>query len=156
QRRSRSLGCALLGPAATRAGPALSGPVEKVQREACPRPGDGDEPAAVRERDVGRAKPRTAEADVGRGAVGHRPDLDQSAIGRDYGDAAVHEGRDADVAVGLDREAVVALIAAAGGIDQAAAVRAGPGLALDLAGSRDVEGPNSRAFGLGDVQCALV
>jgi hypothetical protein len=64
-----------------------------------------------------------AEADVGGQRVGQRHVLDAGAVGRDRGDAALHERADADPALAVDRQRVEQRVAARVG-QQLAAVGA--------------------------------
>jgi hypothetical protein len=109
----------------------------------------------ARERNVGRLHISAAEADIGCVDVWclHAPN--QLAIGRHNSDRPADEGRDADIALGVQREAVEAMIADFI-LKEAASIgrrKRPPG---DDAGIRDVEGPEPSALGLGDVKRALV
>src|SRR5690606_8413758 len=69
----------------------------------------------------------------------------------DHGDAAAEQGGDADVAIGVDGQGVEILIAGHAG-QHPAAVRRGPGLAADLSGAGNLEGPEAAGLGFGDVE----
>src|SRR5689334_14293346 len=81
------------------------------EREAGTGPGSLDERAAAGERDISRLPVLAAEADVGGDDVAGRHLFQELAIRADHRDAARDQGRDADIAACLDREAVEALIA---------------------------------------------
>src|SRR5205814_6536428 len=74
---------------------------------------------------------------------------------RDDRDAAGDQCRDADVAGGLDRQAVEALEAGQAA-DAPPTIRCRERLVLDLAGLEDVKGEEAGALGIGDINGALI
>src|SRR5262245_17376146 len=80
--------------------------VSERQLEAGARPRHRDQPAGARERDIGGAQVATTEADVGGEQIAGRIVLGLRAVGRDRGDAAVDQSRDADPTLAVDSERV--------------------------------------------------
>src|SRR5438876_770821 len=81
----------------------------EVEFEAGLGPCHRAEAAGRRQRDIGGLHVRPTEADVGRVDIGHLDLAHDLPRGRDDGDVAGYQGRDADITAGLDREAVEAL-----------------------------------------------
>ena len=81
--------------------------IQEVQRQPRAGPLAGDQRAVPGLGYIRRPQTLAAEADVGGvPGVGCRDVLDLSPVGRHHGDAAVHQGGDADPPVGFHRQAV--------------------------------------------------
>ena len=77
--------------------------------------------------------------------------LDMSPIRRNHSDPAVDEGGDTDPTVGIERQRIEALKSADPG-DQAAAMCRGPGMLFNDSRLDNVEGPQPRGLGFGDIE----
>src|SRR5471032_2934269 len=96
----RKLWIASLALAMTNVAIPPSSLVQKIQRQAGPRPVHRDQFALAGQRDVGGLQLRPAEGDVGGDAITGRHLLDETTSYGDHRDTARDQRRHADIAAG--------------------------------------------------------
>src|SRR3984893_1751995 len=127
----------------------------KIETEAGIGPIHRSQLADAGQGDVGGLHVPTAKADVCRVDIGDLDLTHDISVGSYDGNVAGDQGRNGDVARGLDSEAVKALKAGQPA-DETAGVGCGAGLFAQDTGLDDVEGEEARGFGVGDIDGLLV
>src|SRR5580704_2037019 len=127
----------------------------KIEAQAGLGPIHRSQLASTRESYVGGLHIPTAKADIGRVDIGHLDLAHDLAVGSDDRDVAGDQGRDGDIARGLDREAVKALEAGQSA-NEATGVGRRELLLAKHPGLDDVEGEEPRALGIRDIDGLLI